>query len=81
LYRAETLTFWKVNQEYLESFKMWCWRRMDTSLTDRAKNKEVLCRVNLKRNILHTVQRRKANYFGHIFLSKCLLKHVAVGKI
>jgi hypothetical protein len=54
---------------------------METSLTDREKNKKVLRRVNEKRNILHTTQGRKANCFGHILLSKCLLKYVAVGKI
>lgn len=78
VYRSETLTVWKVN---LESFKMWCWRRMETSMTDLAKNAEVLRRVNEKRNILHTIQRRKANSFGHILHSKCLLKHVALGRI
>jgi hypothetical protein len=50
-------------------------------MTDLAKNAEVLRRVNEKRNILHTIQRRKANSFGHILHSKCLLKHVALGRI
>jgi hypothetical protein len=26
---AETGTLWKVDQKYLESFEMWCWRRME----------------------------------------------------
>jgi hypothetical protein len=39
LYGAETLTLWKIDQKYLESFEMWCWRRMDkTSWTDRVRN-------------------------------------------
>jgi hypothetical protein len=38
VYRAEILTLWKVNQEYFESFKMWCWRRKETSLIDLGKN-------------------------------------------
>jgi hypothetical protein len=29
LYGAETWTFRKVDQKYLESFEMWCWRRME----------------------------------------------------
>jgi hypothetical protein len=28
LYGAETWTFWKIYQKYLESFRMWCWRIM-----------------------------------------------------
>ena len=31
------------------------------SWTDRVKNEEVLLRAKEERNILHTVQRRKAN--------------------
>jgi len=37
------------------------------------KNKEVLHRVKEKRNILHTIKRRKANWIGHILRSNCLL--------
>jgi hypothetical protein len=39
LYGAETWTLRKVDQQYLESFEMWCWRRMEISLTDRVKKK------------------------------------------
>jgi len=50
------------------------------SWTDRVKNEELLRRVNEKRNILHTVKRRKANRIGHILRRDCLLKHVIEGK-
>ena len=29
LYGAETWTFRAADQKYLESFEMWCWRRME----------------------------------------------------
>jgi hypothetical protein len=36
---AETWTLGKVDQKYLESFEMWCWRRMEKiSWTDRVRN-------------------------------------------
>jgi hypothetical protein len=39
---AETWTLRKVDQKYLESFEMWCWRMMEkVSWTDRVRN-EVL---------------------------------------
>jgi hypothetical protein len=45
----------------VESFEMWCRRRMEKiSWTYRGRN-EVVGRVKGKRNILHTVKRRKAN--------------------
>jgi hypothetical protein len=39
---AETWTLRKVDQKYVESFEMWCWRRMEKiSWTDRVRNEEV----------------------------------------
>jgi hypothetical protein len=82
LYGAETWTLRKVDQKYLESLEMWCWRRMEkVSCTDRVRNEEVLHRVKEERNILHTIQRRKANWIGHILRRNCLLKHVIEGKL
>jgi hypothetical protein len=80
LYGAETRTLRKVDQKYLESFEMWCWRRMEISWTDRVRNEEVLHGVKEERNILHTIKRRKANWIGHILRRNCLLKHVIEGK-
>jgi hypothetical protein len=43
---GEKWTLVKVDQKYLESFDMWCWRRMEKiSWTDRVRNEEVLHRV------------------------------------
>ena len=67
---------------YLESFEMWCWRRMEKiSWTDHVKNEEVLLRVNEQRNILQEIRKRKANWIGHILRRNCLLKQVIEGKI
>jgi hypothetical protein len=40
LYGAETWTLRKVDQKYLESFEMWCWRRMRISWPDRVRHEE-----------------------------------------
>ena len=70
------------DQKYLESFEMWCWRRMEKiSWTDHVRNKEVLLRVNEQRNILHEIRKRKASWIGHILRRNCLLKQVIEGKI
>jgi len=45
LYGAEIWTLWTVDQKHLESFEMWCWRRMEKiSWTDHVRNEEVLLR-------------------------------------
>jgi hypothetical protein len=82
LYGAETWTLGKVDRKYLESFEMWCWRSMEKiSWTDRVRNEEVLHRVKVERNIVHTIKRRKANWIGHILRRNCILKCVIEGNI
>jgi len=61
LYGAETWTLRAADQKYLESFEMWCWRRMEISWTDHVRYEEVLLRVNEQENILHEIRKRKAN--------------------
>jgi hypothetical protein len=39
--------------KYLDSFEMWCWRRMEIIRTDHVRNEEVLLRVKEQRNIPH----------------------------
>ena len=51
------------------------------SWTDHVRNEEVLLRVNEKRNILHKIRKRKANWIGHILRRNCLLKQVIERKI
>jgi hypothetical protein len=71
-----------VDQKHLESFEMWCWRRMEKiSWTDHVRNEEVLLRVKEQRNILHEICKRKANWIGYIFRRNCRLQQVIEGKI
>jgi hypothetical protein len=82
LYGAETWMLRAVDPKRLESFEMWCWRRMEKiSWTDLVRNEEVLLRVSEQRNILHEIRKRKANWIRHILRRKCLLKEVIEGKI
>ena len=82
LYGAETWTLRATDQKRLESFEMWCWRRMEKiSWTDHVRNEEVLLRVYEQRNILHEIRKRKANLIGHVLRRNCLLQQVIEGKI
>jgi len=81
LYGAETGTIRAVDQKQLESFEMWCWRRMEKiSWTDHVRNEGVLLRVKQQRNILHEISKRKANWIGYILRRKCLLEQIIEGK-
>jgi hypothetical protein len=69
------------DQKHLESFDMWCFRRMQKiSWTDHMRNEEVVLRVKEQRNILHEISKRKANWIGHILRKNCLLEQVIEGK-
>ncbi|KDR09341.1 hypothetical protein L798_15108, partial [Zootermopsis nevadensis] len=83
LYGAETWTLRKKEQKYLESFEMWCWRRIEKiRWTDRVTNEEVLRRVNEQRNILQAITRRKANnWLGHIMRRNGLLSDIIEGQV
>jgi hypothetical protein len=82
LYVAETWTLRAVDQKHLESFEMWCCRRMDKiGWTDHVRDEAVLLRVKEQRNILHEISERKANWIGHIMCRNCLLQQVNEGKI
>ena len=59
------------------SNEMRCWWRMEKiGWPDRVRNEEVLQSVKEERNILQTIERKKANWIGHILRRNCLLKHV-----
>jgi hypothetical protein len=45
------------------------------------RNEEVVLRVKEQRNILHGINKRKANKNGHILRRNCLLQRVIDGKI
>jgi len=79
LYGAEIWILWKVDQKYVVSFEMWCWRRMEKfSWTDRLKNEEVL-KGGIERT---TYNEKKGGQQDWSLLGKnCLPKHVVEGKI
>jgi hypothetical protein len=72
---AETWTLRKVGKKYLESFEIWCRRRMEKIIwINHVRNEEVLHRVKEERKILHTIKSRKANWVGHSLRRNCLKK-------
>jgi len=82
LYGAETWTLRAMDQKHLESFEMWCCRRMEKiSWTGHVRNEDVLLRVKEKRNILREIRKRKAKWIGHILRRNCILQRVTEGKI
>jgi hypothetical protein len=76
LYGAETWALRIVGQKYLESFEIWCRKRIEINPTEYVEYEEVLQRIKDERNILHTIQRKKAKWLGHNLRRNCPQKHV-----
>ena len=75
------LVYLKVDQKYLGSFEMLCWRRMERiSWTDCMKS-EILETDKEERNILHTMKQGKDSWICHIIHKSCLLKHAIKGQL
>jgi hypothetical protein len=63
---AGAWTLWKLDQKYLESFEMWCWRRMEKiSWTDHVSNEAVLCREKEERKLIRTMKEGQLDW-AHI---------------
>jgi hypothetical protein len=62
LYGSEIWTLRNLQRKYLESFEMWCWRRMEKiKWSDKVTNEQVLQRIGEKRTLLNNILRRDAN--------------------
>jgi len=71
-----------VDRKYLGSSEMLFLRRMEKiSWADRVRNEEVLHSVKEERNILYTIERRKANCIGYIWRRNCLARHGIEGNM
>jgi hypothetical protein len=50
LYGSDTRTLRKLKRKYLESFEMWCWKRMEKiKWSEKVTNEQVLKRIGEKR--------------------------------
>jgi len=57
----------RIGQKYLGRSEMWCRISVEkTSWTDLVKNEEVLHRIKEEGDIMHTIERGKANLIGHL---------------
>jgi hypothetical protein len=57
----------KIGAEIFESFKMWCWRRMEKmKWSENVINEVVPEHVGEKRTLLNNILHRKANCISHI---------------
>ena len=80
LYGPETWILRKLERKYLESFDMWCYRRIEKrKWSEEVTNEQVLDRIAEKRILLNNILRRKVNWIGHILRRNWFLHGVIEG--
>jgi len=67
LYGCETRILNGTQQRTLESFEMWCWRRMQrVSWIEHRTNESILSEIDEGRKVIKTIRTRRWNMIGHI---------------
>ena len=79
-YGCETWVLKKKDKRRLQSFEMWCYRRvLRISWTERITNEQVLQTVQCKRRFLRSLVHRRLSYLGHVLRSNTLEKNFLWG--
>jgi hypothetical protein len=60
--------------------KIWHYKNHLKTTMCKSDNEEVLHIIKEETNIVHKINRKKANWIDHMLLTNCLLKHVIEGK-
>ncbi|XP_060520407.1 uncharacterized protein LOC132698368 [Cylas formicarius] len=84
MYGAESWTLTETMCRRLEAFEMWTYRRMlRVSWVDRVRNIDILNQLNKQTEVIHTIKKRKLEYFGHILRNTKyqILQLIMQGKI
>ena len=82
MYGAEIWILRWNEQNRLEAFEIWIWRRIErVKWTDKIKSAVVLKRVGEGRIMLELIKKRKRNWLGHWLRRNCLLKDALEGMV
>ena len=81
-YGCESWTTKKAECQRIDSFKLWCWRRLRIPWTARRLNQSILKEINPEYSLEGLILRLKLQYFGHLIWSiDSLEKTLILGKI
>ena len=81
-YGSETWIVKKSDWKRLNSFELWCYRRiLRISWMDRLTNEEVLRRAQNPKRLLNSIIGRRLSYLGHILRSDTLERELIVGMV
>ena len=81
-YGSECWVLKKKDKKRVNSFELWCYRRvLRISWTEKKTNDEVLRRITCKDRLLDILNRRKLKFVGHVMRSESLEKNLLTGMV
>ena len=83
MYGCESWTIKKAECQRIDTFKLWCWRRLlKVPWTARRSNQSILKEVNPEYSLERLMLKLKLQYFGHLMRrAYSLEKTLMLGKI
>ena len=82
LYGAETWTLTKKDENKINAFEMWCYRRMARISWKAKKTNNEVCQIlHTRQTLLNNIKRRKMQYYGHVRRHETIMKKVLEGKM
>ena len=81
MYRCESWTIKKAEHERIDSFKLWCWRRLLSVLwAARRSNQSILKEINPEYSLEGLILKLKIQYFGYLIEELTHWKDSEAGK-
>ena len=82
MYRCESWTIKKAEHQRIETFELWCWRRLlRVPWTARRSNQSILKKINLEYSLEGLMLKLKLQYYVHLMQRDYSLeKTLLVGK-
>ena len=83
MYGCESWTIKKVEDQRIDGFELWCWRRLlIVSWTARRSNQSTLKEINHEYSLEGLILKLKLHYFGHLMRrADSLEKTLMLGKM
>ena len=79
---CESWTIKKAEQQRIDAFKLWCWRRiLRVSWTARRSKQSILKEISPEYSLGGLMLKLKLEYFGHLMRTDPLEKALMLGKI
>ena len=82
MYRCESWTTKKAENQRIDVYELWCWRRLSRVPWTARSSHSILKEINLKYSLEGLMLKLRLQYFGHLMqTADSLEKNLMLGKI